>query len=340
MKIGRGASGLSGMLLVDKPQGLTSHDVVGRIRRVTGERRVGHAGTLDPMATGLLLILVGSATRLASYLTAAEKCYEARISFGTQTDTDDAEGDVIATAAVDEALTDSDYATERVAELVGLHQQVPPSFSAIKRGGITAYKAARAGEALELEARAIEVKSARLLEVVVLRNGTGDSQVEWVLELCVSKGTYIRSLARDLGVALGTVAHLSGLRRTTSGPLSVDHSVRLDALEAHSAHEAAAHFADPVLGLGLPVARVDSEIAARVMTGAKIQAGALTTRTRMDETCSSATDPADGTAVPHFADDSLVALVHEGRLLAIYHVTGGELRAATVLQGGVTGVRT
>ncbi|HSK47435.1 MAG TPA: tRNA pseudouridine(55) synthase TruB, partial [Coriobacteriia bacterium] len=130
MSARRGTSGLSGILLVDKPSGLTSHDVVNRVRRATGERRVGHAGTLDPMATGLLVVLVGPATRFAPYLTAAEKSYTARIAFGSETNTDDAEGTTTITAAVPGSVLDAETAAAAVAALVGTHDQVPPAFSA------------------------------------------------------------------------------------------------------------------------------------------------------------------------------------------------------------------
>ncbi|MRR11860.1 tRNA pseudouridine(55) synthase TruB, partial [bacterium] len=124
----RGATDLSGVLLVDKPAGMTSHDVVSVVRGATGERRVGHAGTLDPAATGLLVMLVGPATRLGSYLTAADKAYEARIVFGTATDTDDAEGEVLETALVPESLLDEAFARAALAALVGVHEQLPPAY--------------------------------------------------------------------------------------------------------------------------------------------------------------------------------------------------------------------
>ena len=174
---------------------MTSHDVVNRVRRITGERRVGHAGTLDPMATGVLVVLVGPATRLAPYLTSAEKTYEARIAFGAETDTDDAEGRVTLTAAVPDEVCDPFAAAAMVASLVGVHEQIPPAYSAIKRGGVVAYEAARKGEALELEPRTVEVASAELLGVQV-------DPPAWDVAFAVSKGTYIRALARDLGRAV------------------------------------------------------------------------------------------------------------------------------------------
>lgn len=210
----RAATGLSGILLLDKPAGPTSHDVVDRVRRASGERRVGHAGTLDPMATGLLVVLVGPATRLASYLTAADKTYEATVRFGTATDTDDADGATISEADVPAEVFDAGVATRLLAGLLGESLQRPPAYSAIKVDGRVSHRVARSGEALELEARPIHVSEATLLAL--------DAEAgEWTVRFTVSKGTYVRALARDLGEAAGSAAHLTALRRTASGALSV-----------------------------------------------------------------------------------------------------------------------
>jgi len=297
----RGATDLSGILAIDKPGGMTSHDVVNRVRRITGERRVGHAGTLDPMATGLLVVLVGPATRLASYLTAAEKAYEARIVFGAETDTDDAEGRVTAAASVPDEVGDPFFATATVASLVGAHEQVPPAYSAIKRGGVTAYEAARKGEALELEPRTIEVAGARLLGVECV------SEYAWDVEFEVSKGTYIRALARDLGRALDTAAHLGALRRTRSGAMDVAAAHTLEHLEAEP--DVCALFADPFAALGLPVVSVDDTQAARLATGATLAHDA----------------------------EGMVALAHNDVLLGVYAGSNGTLKPLSVIPGGVTG---
>jgi tRNA pseudouridine55 synthase len=179
----RGATDLSGILVIDKPAGMTSHDVVNRVRRITGERRVGHAGTLDPMATGVLVALVGPATRLAPYLTSAQKTYEAHIVFGAETDTDDADGRVTVRSPVPDEVGDPFFAAATVASLVGAHQQVPPAYSAIKRDGVTAYQAARTGSALELDARTVEVADARLTGVECA------GKHAWDVAFAVSKGT-------------------------------------------------------------------------------------------------------------------------------------------------------
>lgn len=247
----RGSSGLSGILLVDKPAGMTSHDVVARVRRATGERRVGHAGTLDPDATGLLVVLVGPATRLEPYLSAARKEYEATIRFGTQTDTDDAAGAVIESAPVPDNVFDTVFAEELLATFLGAQDQMPPAYSAIKVGGVTAHRAARAGEALELRPRSIEVYGAVLMEVSA-------ETATWRVAFEVSKGTYIRALARDIGRAAGTVAHLETLRRTSAGTVGVDRALSLDEIAAAGPAGIEDLFVDPLTVLGdLPVVEGD-----------------------------------------------------------------------------------
>jgi len=243
----RGATGLIGILPVDKPAGMTSHDVVARVRRATGEGRVGHAGTLDPMATGLLVVLVGAYTRLAPYLTSADKSYEATITFGFETDTDDADGSPVRTSAVCEHLADPAYAARVLHGFLGTSSQTPPAYSAIKLGGQTAHKAARAGNPLALAPREIEVLAADLQAV----DAESDS---WRVAFTVSKGTYVRSLARDIGRACGSAAHLSALRRVTSGTLTLDDAHPLDDVTAAAENGLLdSLFADPLRALGLPV---------------------------------------------------------------------------------------
>lgn len=299
----RGATDLSGVLLIDKPSGMTSHDVVSVVRGVTGERRVGHAGTLDPMAEGLLVVLVGPATRLAPYLSSAVKSYRARIVFGMATDTDDAEGAVIRTEDVPEALADTEHAREAVRRLVGTHHQIPPDYSAIKQGGRTAYKAARGGKALELAAREIEISSAVLI-------GMGGEPLGWDVDLVVSKGTYIRAIARDLGHDLGTAAHLGALRRTSAGTVSVDAAHQLDEVRATDPGDVAGLFTPAVEVLGLPVIELDEAAVALVR---------------------------DGCPLPEpQAHGGPVAVTYDGRLLAIYTYRHGALRPDTVFPGGVS----
>lgn len=215
----------SGLVIVDKPSGQTSHDVVAQIRRLAGTRRVGHAGTLDPMATGVLVVGVEKATRLLGHLTLAEKEYTATIRLGQATDTDDAEGQTIAetsAAGVTEAALQS-----AVAALTGEIRQVPPGFSAIKVAGKRAYRLAREGAAPELAARTVTVRSFTIQTV----RRIGDLLDADVTVTC-SSGTYIRALARDLGAALGVGGHLTVLRRTRVGPYGIGQARTLDQLAA------------------------------------------------------------------------------------------------------------
>lgn len=208
-----------GLLLVDKPAGCTSHDVVGRVRRVLGLRRVGHAGTLDPMATGLLVVAVDRATKLLGHLALTDKTYLATIRLGVSTDSDDADGVVVATAdparlaAVDDRQVD-----DGIAALTGELMQVPSAVSAIKVDGRRAYDRVRAGEQVRLAARPVTVS--RFAVTAPVRRGPGTLDVDVVVD--ASTGTYVRSLARDLGAALGVGGHLTALRRTRVGPFRLD----------------------------------------------------------------------------------------------------------------------
>ncbi|MGO2684247.1 tRNA pseudouridine(55) synthase TruB [Microbacterium sp.] len=216
-----------GILLVDKPGGLTSHDVVARTRRAFGTRKVGHAGTLDPMATGLLVLGIEGATRLLTYVVGADKTYLATIRLGEATTTDDAEGEVVARAEAEkmDAVTTAQVG-EGIAALTGDITQVPSSVSAIKVDGRRAYDRVRAGEEVELSARAVTVPR---FEVLAERR-TADALDLDVIVDC-SSGTYVRALARDLGASLGVGGHLTALRRTRVGPFDVADAVGIDALD-------------------------------------------------------------------------------------------------------------
>ena len=229
----RGGSG--GILLVDKPGGITSHDVVGRARRALGTRKVGHAGTLDPMATGLLLLGVDSSTRLLTFLVGLGKTYEATIRLGQSSDTDDAEGrlsEPVDSSEVTRAEIDSG-----IAALTGEISQVPSSFSAIKVDGKRAYELARTGESVELKSRAVTISR---FEVLAERRNGPFTDLDAVIDC--SSGTYIRALARDLGAGLrvGGVGgsgqsvggHLTALRRTSIGPFRVADAVPADAIDS------------------------------------------------------------------------------------------------------------
>ena len=200
-----------GLLVVDKPGGWTSHDVVGRVRRLAHTRKVGHAGTLDPMATGVLVLGIGRATRLLGHLALTDKTYTATIRLGATTVTDDAEGEVVEVRDASE-VTDAAVAGA-MAALTGEIAQIPSSVSAVKVDGVRSYARVRAGEAVELAARRVTVSRFALLE----RRGDDLD----VLVDCTS-GTYVRALARDLGAALGVGGHLTALRRTRVGPFGLD----------------------------------------------------------------------------------------------------------------------
>jgi len=224
--VGTSRSDLGGILLVDKPQGHTSHDVVARVRRAAGTRKVGHAGTLDPMATGLLIVGVGTATRLLTHVVGTDKVYEATIRLGKATVTDDAEGEVTARAeagAVD--AVDDEAIRAGIRALTGPIEQVPSTVSAIKVDGKRAYARARAGEEVALAARPVTIHAFELGEV---RRMTG--LIDLDVRVSCSSGTYVRALARDLGASLGIGGHLTMLRRTAVGPFAVQDATPLDAL--------------------------------------------------------------------------------------------------------------
>lgn len=214
-------TGLEGLLLIDKPEGPTSHDVVARIRRASGQRRVGHAGTLDPPASGLLPVMLGRGTRLIRFLPQSPKLYRGALRLGVVTSTDDATGEVL--RRHDGPLPDADRVLAHAARLRGRLLQRPPAVSARKVGGQRLYRLARKGIHVEVAPRAVEVSGFRL-------EPTG-ADSDWRFAVSVSSGTYVRSLARDLGEALGCGATLLELRRTAIGPLVVDRAVRVDALE-------------------------------------------------------------------------------------------------------------
>jgi tRNA pseudouridine55 synthase len=213
----------NGIVIVDKPGGMTSHDVVARIRRLAGTRRVGHAGTLDPMATGVLIVGVEKATRLLGYLSLTEKEYAATIRLGQSTTTDDAEGEPAGGApatGITRAAIDAE-----VGKLTGDVWQVPPGVSAIKVGGQRAYKLTRAGAAPELAARPVTVH-----EFAITGSRTDGDFLDLEATIRCSSGTYIRALARDLGRVLGTGGHLTALRRTSVGPYTIAQARTLDSL--------------------------------------------------------------------------------------------------------------
>jgi tRNA pseudouridine55 synthase len=212
-----------GLIVVDKSGGMTSHDVVSRVRRLARTRRVGHGGTLDPMATGVLVLGVGRATRLLTYVIGSDKRYAATIRLGQATVTDDAEGDVVAQAPV-VGVTDVTIRAGLAAQ-TGEISQVPSAVSAIKIDGKRAYKMVRDGESVELAARQVTVSR---LDVLDIRRA--DDVIDIDVDVACSSGTYIRAIARDLGTALGVGGHLIALRRTAVGSFTLEHAATLNAL--------------------------------------------------------------------------------------------------------------
>jgi len=210
---------ISGVLVIDKPVGLTSHDIVQVVRKGTGIRRAGHTGTLDPRASGVLVVLIGPAVRLSEYVSASDKRYQAIVRLGSSTDTYDAEGEVTQTASPDEIS--EEMFENALVNFIGEIEQVPPPYSAVKVKGRKAYEMARKGEEVELEPRIIQVHNLELLEW---------APPEAVIDVYCSSGTYVRSLANDLGNVLGCGAHLIGLRRTKSGRFTLRDSVPLNKL--------------------------------------------------------------------------------------------------------------
>lgn len=249
-----------GILLVDKPRGMSSHDVVNVARRALGERRIGHAGTLDPFATGLLVVMVGRATRLLSYLLGEPKEYEATIHFGAETDTEDLHGAVVREAP----LPARDRLESAMEALTGDVAQVPPAYSAKRVDGRRAYDLARAGATVELAAVTVRVHG---WEALCWR-GADDAVQELDVRVRCGGGTYVRSLARDLAGMAGSAAHLTALRRTASGCFHVDDAVSLDALRAgdvtlRSALDGLPHFARQAL---------DADAVGRIVRGIAVRA--------------------------------------------------------------------
>jgi tRNA pseudouridine55 synthase len=311
----KSTSTVSGILLADKPAGMTSHDVVSRTRRLAGTRKVGHAGTLDPMATGLLILGVNSSTRLLTYIVGLDKEYHATVRFGTATSTDDAEGEPTgrpATAAEIAAVTDE--AIARVfAGQTGTIEQVPSSVSAIKVDGKRAYARVREGEEVVLKARTVTIPEIEIR--VAPRPADDGTSVDVDVRVVCSSGTYIRAIARDAGVSLGVGGHLTALRRTRIGPFRIDDAKGLDELAAlvddghpvplQSAADGAAHL--------FPVWRVSAAEAVSLGHGQRVDVP----------------DPVPwaGAAASTRAPAPVAALTPEGRLLGLLEITGAPPRA-------------
>ena len=291
----------SGILLVDKPQGITSHDVVARTRRLAGTRKVGHAGTLDPMATGLLILGVGSATRLLHHLVGLDKEYLATMRLGWDTTTDDAEGEPLE-AAPAERVAAADETAVRAAMLAwtGDIEQVPSTVSAVKVAGRRAYQRARDGETVELAARPVTVSVFELLD---LRPGDGHVDVD--VRVACSSGTYVRALARDVGADLATGGHLTALRRTRIGAFGVDEASELEGLDVAQVILPPADAARRTL----PVAAITAQEAVDLGHGKRVAA------------------PDELAALP--GGTAIAAIDPDDRLVAIVERRGAELKVVT-----------
>ena len=297
--------GPHGLVIIDKPAGITSHDAVRRLRKVAKTRRVGHAGTLDPMATGVLILGLGRATRLLGHLALTNKDYIATIRLGQSTVTDDAEGDIMeerdATAVTDEAIT------REIAKLSGDILQVPTQISAIKVDGKRSYARVRAGEEVELKARPVTVSRFDVISTDRSQPGVVDLQVE----VSCSTGTYVRALARDLGEALGAGGHLTALRRTRVGPFSVESAVTLPEADSDQGVNAFLVSLDDAVTASCPLIEVDEATSDLVLHGIPLS-------------------QADATAGGWTGTDQVCALMCQGRSLGLFQLRDDKLRSLVV----------
>ena len=331
----RGESGLSLVVGVKKPAGMSSHDVVNRCRRIFGERRVGHTGTLDPMATGVLPLCVGPATRLDAFLVGHDKRYRVRIAFGASTTTDDAEGEIVRRGVAPACVFDAEYAASFVAGLIGAHKQLPPAYSAIKVNGKKACDEARKGTIIDLAPRDIVVHDAHLLSIN--ETSEGQDHPSWDVEFHVSKGTYIRSLARDTGNALGCPAHVGALERTQLGLLRLEECVSLELLEEKGVKAAL----DPVRLLGVRFAFVDEAMAASVGNGnmlseSEVQLFTYRQTSLAAEFCACTAGICESKVAP--SDEETIAVISQNKLVALYVFAQDRAvyRARCVFQIGVS----
>ncbi|MBR2835606.1 MAG: tRNA pseudouridine(55) synthase TruB [Coriobacteriales bacterium] len=310
----RKSSGINALIGINKPVGVSSHDVVNAVRRQLGESRVGHAGTLDPLASGVLIIGVGQATRLLGYITAESKSYRVTVAFGRQTSTGDAEGPTTGTAPVFAELSDLDFAREQMNLLLQMTQQVPPSYSAVHVDGKRAYALARNGENVILEPRDIHIYEANMLEVGV--NALGEP--EWTFDTVVSKGTYMRTLASDLAGKLGTMGYVSSLCRTASGTVTLADCITVD--EVQNAVLQKGSYLNPLEVLNRPILVLNSQEVANVLQGKRLSAS---------KTC-------DAKALA-FTNNTLFALVNDTKLFALAERCEGALVLQCVFPDGIDG---
>lgn len=311
----RGTSGISRIVAIRKPTGMSSHDVVNQCRTIFNERRVGHMGTLDPLASGVLPICIGPATRLNPYLADHDKSYRMTIEFGIATSTDDREGEIIKSASIDDILFDPDYAQETLKRLEGSGFQIPPAYSAIKVNGKKSYEQARKGNVIALDPRPFTIYNAEFEHVSSVENRFGKRVPCWTATFFVSKGTYMRSIARDLGHSLHTVAHVRGLERLSAGNLTLSDCLTLEELKNDSTQGVV----DPLRLLGVRWAFIRSQ-KDKINNGAPIDASGIqlndpiTSDMYSAECCTSSVRPSK--VLPQY--DELIAFVVERRVKALY----------------------
>lgn len=297
---------LNGWLAIDKPQGLTSTAVVTQVRRITGAAKAGHGGTLDPMATGVLPIALGEATKTVSYVMDGAKSYTFRIRWGQATDTDDAEGKIIAES---DLRPTAEAITAALGAFQGEIQQIPPRYSAVKVAGQRAYALAREGEEVELKARTVRIDS------FCLGNIIDPDHADFTVQS--GKGTYMRSLARDLASVLGTCGHLCRLRRVACGPFHESAAIPLDKLDQLVHGAASANYL-------LPVETALDDIPALALTEAearRLQSGQSVSLLRL----------AGRAPLSNLSPDGTVRAMTEGRLVALARIEDGEVRPVRVL---------
>lgn len=295
-----------GWVIIDKPLGLSSSKVVGMVRRSLNAQKAGHGGTLDPLATGILPIALGEATKTVSYAMDGTKVYRFTICFGESRTTDDREGDVLETSDV---RPTPEQIEAVLAQFTGEISQIPPIFSAIKVDGKRSYDLARADQAVELKPRVITVHSLTLCEMPDTDHA--------VLEVTSGKGTYVRSLARDIAVAVGTVGHVSELRRTAVGPFTEKDAISLDSLESlgHSAPPGEIVLPIETVLDDIPALALTEQEARRLRQGQAVPALPVATRSPLTD----------------FKLDEIVCAMTGGRLVALVKVTGGEVRPVRVM---------
>lgn len=336
----RGQSGLSLVVGVDKPRGVTSHGVVNTCRCIFNEKRVGHTGTLDPLATGVLPVCIGSATKLSQYLTSDVKTYVVRVVFGASTDTDDIEGTVLAASQVPAKVFDTAFAQSTVKNLIGPKLQLPPTYSAIKVAGKKSYEEARKGNIINLKPRAIEILAADLVSVI---DELPDNErlehtcrCAWDVRFTVSKGTYIRSIARDLGNSLGCYGHVAQLRRLRSGAIEIAECVSLEELALSGTRAAL----DPVYLLGNPIVFVDGDLYTRTCNGAALPSDVDTfvMRDRFHNERACGCVPSITLNEEPLHNGQMVSVVGNNRLMGLYcfNKEENQLRPSCVFSGGVS----